>query len=94
MMPTALWSMSQKKGVDLILGALVDEGTQNRKTVRVLNMRLKTFEVLLRTRFAPHRVMRASVKGNAKYNVNPLLEEFWNVLEAGLEGKGFVELTN
>ncbi|KAK4151838.1 hypothetical protein C8A00DRAFT_45022 [Chaetomidium leptoderma] len=78
--PTAFWYKPQKELVSHILGVVVGDELAG-ETCQTLNMRLKTFETLLQAQFAPRR-----------YGSYP--REYWQALQAGLEGKGFVELTN
>jgi hypothetical protein len=99
MLPTMFWNTNHKKLVALILGALllaIDEFGLARvqlanRLLQNLNLRLKTFETLVRARFAPRRFLRAKVKKRAKHSNLP--KEFLDSLRAVLEGKELVELT-
>jgi len=57
-----------------------------------LNMKLKTFEVLVQARIAPHSFVLNAVNHEVRSDSWP--REYWRALLDGLKGQGFAELTS
>ena len=101
LVPAVFWNASEKKLLTLILQVLLQLPTTapsghrpEADTVRILNRMLKTCEILLQAQVAPRRVLRAKINEMILTRDLLLPEEFWSAFWAGLEGKGFVELTS
>lgn len=91
-MPSALWSQTRKEFVQQILDLITSVPTDDENDVRKLNMRLKTFDALLKSRFAPRLFLRSRLKDQT--NRGPArLTEFRKALLAMVDGKCLVELT-
>jgi len=95
MLPTRFWDPSQKYLVTLILDGVLSHGDLQNEPLALLNRRLRTFEALVLQApqpFTTHRALRAEVKRRIQNGGSP--KEFWDALQAGLQGKGIVELTS
>ena len=92
-MPSALWGEARKDIVQDILSLTLFSLTPaDEMDVQKLNMRLKTFDALLKSHFAPRRFLRSRLKSQTKASP-PHLTEFHKALLALVDGKGLVELT-
>jgi hypothetical protein len=108
MLPTWFWNTKHKGLVTLIVGALLHHADDNlfnpaqvilrNQPPRNFDLRLKTFETLVRARFAPRRFLRVEVeklvKRAKRVRRSGFPKEFLDSLRAVLEGKELVELTH
>jgi hypothetical protein len=92
-MPSALWGEVRKRIIQNILSSTLTYFTlADERDVQKLNMRLKTFDALLKSHFAPRLYLRSELKFRTK-DGPPHLTEFYKALLALVDGKGLVELT-
>jgi hypothetical protein len=87
--PTRLWGKHKREWLSLIIDAALEVDSD--PTPRVLNMKLKTFEILLQVQFAPHRNLASRIEDKVKADVWP--KEYWKALLDMLRGRAPTELT-
>jgi hypothetical protein len=92
MFPVRLWKTSRRQLMFHLIDLILKDTGEFYVTPQVLNMRLKTFEILLQARFAPRHVLRDKIKAMAKLTAYP--KEFSQALLDGLAGQGFKEITS
>lgn len=91
-MPTALWDKTSRGMLFIMqemLSSVWHKYRSNLGELHLLNLRLKTIELLMKAKVVPHRVLRSRVNRASVFQRGVLLSA---VLD-GLEGKGWNEIT-
>ena len=97
--PVERWPASRHSDLSSTIARLlypIEPSRMPGTRLRDVQFRLKTFEALLQANLVPRRVLQAMVTSYARLDGGPppdLPRQFWDALLAGLDGKGFTEIT-